>query len=592
MMSWPILLILVSFTAFAQTELDTIEVQATKDLERFTFDTSSTISTKDLEDQPIGLIVPALEKTPGVTNNQNGGPGGQVSFFIRGTESRHISYTLDGLKINDTSNTGRQFDAAFITSPFVKEIIVHRGPQAVLYGSDALGGMIEIKTRKGENAPNARLSINAGSFGTMDTSLSKDWKTKNDNGSLTFSRFHTDGISRLNKKRYHAHEKDATDITQITSSSEHRWADKFQTDVLASFLHGRAEQDGFASDNNNDFSQNDQYVLQQKTNYEINSTQAISLRNGFNRHQRHNESLAYGQEFFNGNLLQNELIHRLEKGNFGFLSGLSTEHESAALKGLDRSFDLTSAFVQSAYGYHKFKFHAGVRADHHSKYGSFFTGSSGISYDDFSLQYSQGYKAPSLYQLYAPYSGGPIGNPNLVPETNHSWEAAWKKKTDMFEGGVAFFQNRLSNQFTFTSTKGYLNQQRYISEGVELSGKVKLKSFQIYSSLTHQDFKEEEVTILRRPYNSALLSFSYFPVETVELNATERWFSSRKDLDAAGNVVKLNGYQVTDLSVRKTWEEDEVAVQLRNVFNKEYEELYGFSVMPRSVFVNYGHQFQ
>ena len=165
-MVWFVLLF--SLSAFAETDLDVIEVEAEKDIRRFTFVSSHVIPAFELENTPVGIVSPALEKVPGLIISQNGGPGGRVSFFMRGTEGRHISFTLDGLKINDTSNTDRQFDAAFLTSPFIKDITVHKGPQAVMYGSDALGGMIEMKSRKGEDAPETRLSINAGSFATID----------------------------------------------------------------------------------------------------------------------------------------------------------------------------------------------------------------------------------------------------------------------------------------------------------------------------------------------------------------------------------------------------------------------------------------
>lgn len=590
-MSWLFISILFVLSVNATTNLKMIEVTAEKDVHRFTFNSSHHVSTLDLENNFLGLVSTSLEKIPGLIASQNGGPGGRVSFFIRGTESRHISFTLDGLKINDTSNVDRQFDAAFMSSPFLKEMIIHKGPQAVLYGSDALGGMVEMKTRKGENAPETRLSINGGSFGTLDSSLASDWKNNDHNGSLTASRFHSDGISRLNKKRYNAKERDATDTTQLTSSSEHRWTSKLQTDLLASYLHGNAEQDGFANDNSFDFSQNDQYILQQKSNFEINENHAISLRNGLNRHQRKNESLNSRSEFFNGNLFQNEAIYRMELGNLGLLAGQSLEKESAQAKKMDKDFYLHGLFIQSSYKFDKFKLHSGARVDGHSKYGIFYTGSAGMSYGELSVQYSQGYKAPSLYQLYGPSSfGAPVGNPELVPETNHSLEASWKKITELFESSISLFQNRLTNQFTYSFTQGYLNQQRFITEGIELFGKVKSSQTHFNFSFTHQDFKDEEAPVLRRPYNSANVGLSYFPEESVELNVTQRWFSSRKDFGKT-DITKLNGYEVTDLSVRKTWERDDIALQLKNLFDREYEDLFGFNVMPRSLYAHYGHRF-
>lgn len=585
-MSWIFLFLVTSFS-FAQTELDVIEVEADKDIEQFTFTTSDKISTRELENQPLGIVSPELEKIPGLIPNQNGGPGGRISFFMRGTESRHLSFTLDGLKINDTSNTDRQFDAAFLTAPFVKEMDVFKGPQAVLYGSDAMGGLIEMKTRRGENAPETRLTLNAGSFGTIGTTLANDWKTLDHNGTITLTKFHSDGISRINEKRYDADEKDATDITQISSSSEHRWAKKLQTDFLISYLHGKSELDAFSTDISSDFSRNDQYILQQKTSYEISKDKALSLRNGLNRHQRFIESLSSGEEFFNGDLIQNEAIYSFQEGNLSALAGLATERENAKAKNFDRNFDLHSTFLQTAWKKNELKFHLGGRADKHSRYGTFYTGAGGVSFKEVSFQYSQGYKAPSLYQLFGPDSfGSPVGNPDLVPETNHYSELSWKRKRETFETAVTLFQNRLSNLFTFAFGRGYFNQQRFIAEGIEVSGKIKSTQFEVAAGLTHQQFREEDSPVLRRPYNMAQLGLSWFPRDTLEFNLTGRWFSSRKDFDA-----KLNPYEVVDFGVRKSWEKDDVSLQLKNVLNREYEELYGFSVLPRSIFANYTHRF-
>lgn len=589
-MSWITFAILFLISSILHAEdLEPIDVSTSKDIKRFTFSSSTEINTHELE-KYLPLISDPIEKAPGVIASQNGGPGGRVSYFIRGTEGRHVSFTLDGLKLNDTSNTDRQFDAAYMLSPILKEVNVYQGPQPVLYGSDAMGGMIELQTRRGENAPETRFNLMGGSFGTYSHNLARDWKSQNQNGTLTWTKFHSDGISRINDKRFDADEKDATDITQLTSSSEHRWPAKVQTDLLFSYLTGKSEQDSVSQDTSFDKSQNDQYIAQQKTTLDINDTQAISLRNGFSRHQRKNRDMFSGHESYNGNLIQNELIHRTEFKNAGIIAGLSSENESLKLKNLDRSFDLHSAFLQSSFEKDFLKLHAGVRAEKHTRYGSFQTGGAGAAYGPVSIQYSQGFKAPSLYQLYGPdLFGGPVGNRNLRPETNHFLEAAYRLKTENAQGGVTLFQNRLSNLFDFITGSGYVNQKRFIAEGLELEGKIKQRMFETSASFTHQQFRKEESLVLRRPYNTALLSFSFFPQDTLELNATGRWLSSRKDKPA--NVVKLNGYEVIDLGIRKIWERDDIGLQLKNALNREYEDIYGFSVLPRSIFLNYGHRF-
>jgi vitamin B12 transporter len=144
---------------------------------------------------------------------------------------------------------------------------------------------------------------------------------------------------------------------------------------------------------------------------------------------------------------------------------------------------------------------------------------------------------------------------------------------------------------TFTTTQGYVNQSRFIAEGVEVSGKIKQRAFHLMSSFTHQQFREQETVILRRPLNSLLAGVAVFPTESSEASLKGRFYSSRKDLDEVGNTVKLNGYQVFDLGFRYMFPDLDLGLQILNIFNRPYEELYGYSVMPRSVFVHSGFRF-
>ena len=136
-MSWlNLILIFLPLYSFAQNVLPTVHVNAYKEVSEFHYGTSSIISEDALSTDPLPLASTQLSKVPGVIAIQNGGPGGRVSYFFRGTESRHVAFTLDGLKLNDPSNNDRQFDAAFFTSAFLKDMNIHMGPQSVLFGSE------------------------------------------------------------------------------------------------------------------------------------------------------------------------------------------------------------------------------------------------------------------------------------------------------------------------------------------------------------------------------------------------------------------------------------------------------------------------
>lgn len=590
-MSLPIVLaLLLSAPIFAE-ELAPIEVEATKDVEKFTFSDTTTISRKEIENASTPIATEIMSRESSLVLSQSGGPGSQTAFFLRGTNSEHVSFTIDGLKMFDASAPSRAFDAAYFSTPFLNEIQIHKGPQAVLFGSDAIGGMIEFKTRKGGDKPETRLTINGGSYGTIGTTLSNDWNAKNHKGTITFTQFHTDGISRLNEKRHDAKEADATDITQVTSGSTHQWTNKVQTELLFSYLRGMSEYDGGFpnTDRRGDYTITNQYIAQQKTSVELSKNQSISLRNGLNRQARLDETIDSGKTNFDSDFIQHEIVHRIDWSHISLLSGISTEHEEAETSYFEKeSMDQTGLFSQAAVNLGAWDFHLGGRFEEHAKYGSFTTGSGGVSYtvnkNKIFAQYSQGFKAPSLYQLYAQYGG----NPDLDPETNDSVIVGWERKTDVLEASVTFFKNSFSDLITYTTE--YINQNKFVSKGVEVTGKYKFNKFHVYGNYTYQEFDKNDAPVLRRPHNIAMVGVTYFPVETLAVNLKGSIFSSRVD-KVGTNFVTLDGYEVFDLGVTKTWEKDSVGVEVKNILDRQYENIYGYSTMPFSIFGNYTHTF-
>lgn len=590
-----LILFVISSVGHSVEELSKIQVTTDKEVTLYFFGSSQLLDSDNLQTQTIPLLGPSLDKMPGLIAVQNGGIGGRTSFFIRGTESRHVAFTLDNLKLNDPSNTDRQFDAAFLSLPSIYQIKLHQGPQAVIFGSDAMGGHIEMITRKGEAAPETRLSLHAGSFGTLGSSLSHDWQNKSHQGTLSLFRMRSDGISRLNEKRFNAQERDGASVTQLTSSSRHQWKSKISTDFLVSYLNGSNELDGNTSDNSLDRSSNDQYLLQQKSTMVSSKKLSFSLRNGLSRHQRFLKTQAAGKSSFSGDLLQNEAILKYQQQNLSWLTGLAHEHEAASFGGFNPDFDLFSLFTQGLYRFEKLAGQGGLRMEQHTRYGNFVTGATGLQFflEQFtiSLQYSRGYKAPSLYQLYAPaVFGTPIGNDNLVPETNQAYEAKIEQKSQRFEWGMTMFQNRLSNLITF-SNSGYLNQGRFTSRGLEAGVKLIENNFHLSFSGTHQDFTEEKTPVLRRPYNHAQIALSWFASETQEIFTKFKWFDHRKDIDQNLEVVKLNAFETVDVGIRQSWGQHDLSLQLLNLLDRDFEEFYGFSVTPRSLYSSYSFRF-
>lgn len=130
---------------------------------------STTVITADqIESQQLRTVPDALAAVPGLNVVQSGGPGGQTSVFIRGTNSNHVKVLVDGIDVSDPSNPNGSFDFGQLLTGDIERIEILRGPQSGLYGSDAIGGVISITTKSGNGPPKVTLSTEGGSFGTTN----------------------------------------------------------------------------------------------------------------------------------------------------------------------------------------------------------------------------------------------------------------------------------------------------------------------------------------------------------------------------------------------------------------------------------------
>lgn len=595
---------ILSCSALAQNELPTIFVLRDKDPTSYDFGDKKKIVQDDVKQSGSPFVTEVLKSLPSLMVVQSGGPGAATSFFIRGTESGHTAVLVDQLKVNDSSSVNRAFNAAFTLNSDIDEVLVLKTPQPVLYGSDAIGGAILFKTRKGPNVgekPQTLVSVGAGSFSSFQKTIRQDWQTKKNQGTLTGSHYKTMGISRLNKKRVTtSSERDGAEVTSVGSSSVHKWA-SFESDLLIKFIHAETEYDGYDalfrfSDDKDNRSYNDQYLVQHKTRKK-SILGTFQLRQGLNRHQRKDLTGAGSQTDNDGNILTNELTLLSKLGNFEATSGLAYEHETFSTTGLDRSFDLSSAFLHSKYDWNKLSFHAGARADNHSRYGNFSSGSVGVRYSllsnlDFFTQYAQGMKAPTLYQLYSPATFGPSGNKNLNPEKNKVTEAGFKLKTDYADLRVTAFQNDLDSLIIFPTGVGYVNQGRFIAQGIETNLDAPLgDKFRFQGGYTHQKFLASERP-LRRPVNSAVAALYWSPSEAFEFFLRERFISSRFDVDDSfpEQRVKLNAYEVSAVGGKWGRGNLELTLTVENIFDRKYEDAFASSVMPLSFWINISYR--
>src|SRR4029077_5171657 len=126
------------------------------------------ITADDIEARQERTISDVLKDVPGLNVVQTGGPGGVTSVFIRGTNSNHTKVLIDGIDVSDPSNSTGAFDFGQLLTPDIERIEVLRGPQSGLYGSDAIGGVINIITRSGSGPMTLAAGLEGGSFETFN----------------------------------------------------------------------------------------------------------------------------------------------------------------------------------------------------------------------------------------------------------------------------------------------------------------------------------------------------------------------------------------------------------------------------------------
>jgi vitamin B12 transporter len=136
-----------------------------------------------------------FRRLPGVTLTQSGGPGHVQTVRIRGGDVRHTLVMIDGIRVNDPTSTGREFDFSTLVLADVERIEVLRGPQSALYGSDAMGGVINIITRRGKGPPTGHLSVEAGRYGTKEVKGGISGGDERVDYSFGFAGFDTAGFS-------------------------------------------------------------------------------------------------------------------------------------------------------------------------------------------------------------------------------------------------------------------------------------------------------------------------------------------------------------------------------------------------------------
>ncbi len=585
-------------------KLDTLVISATR-TEQALRDVSSAltvISAEDIAARKFYSVADMLRSVPGVDVVQSGGLGRTTSVFIRGAASEQTLVLIDGVEMNDPGSPGNGFDFSDLMVDSIERIEILRGPQSPLYGSNAIGGVINIITRKGAGKPAYSLSAEGGRYGSFKVGGQVSGASKRYRYNLSVNHLESDGFSIADARLAGNSEKDAYKNTTVNTSLGMTPMEDFDLDWNLRYSEGNADLDncgGAYCDNVHKDSRNQQLNTILKGHlflFDKFWEQSLSLAYTYNNRLNHDRAPGSFVPFsaFNGNRFKVNWQHNLYLHKTNTLTlGIEDEEDWMDTDSISRrSQNTTGYFIQDQIRLFDLSYTTlGVRFDDNNRFGGKVTWRVGqmFAIDALGLRlkggYGTGFKAPSLFQLYAPADPffGPVGNANLKPETSKGWDVGFEQTLwdERILFGASYFGNQFNNLIGFSD--GYQNINSASSHGVETFFEINpLQGLVLRANYTYTQTRDDSTgqAQLRRPGNKASINANYRFLEKAMLNLNVIIVGKRDDMDFSTfpfNRVKLPGYTTVNLSGSYDINEYVQAfVRIDNVFDKQYQEVLGY----------------
>ncbi len=540
-----------------------------------------------------------------VVNGATSNPGKDKSLFLRGAGSDYTLILLDGVPVTDPSGVGGAYDLRLLPIDDIERIEVLKGSQSTLYGSHAVAGVINIITKKGGgNKPiSASGLLSAGSYGTGKVQVGVNGQVNKLDYTAAYTYLTTGGISEA-QENSPGDDFDRDGLTQhaLNINTGIQATDKLliRPFVRYTSFDGKYDAGAYTDDKEATYAAR---LLNTglSAEYEL-SKGAITFQYAFDQTDRTYNN-TFGKSTFKGLFHHGELFsnYRINK-YLEVLAGINLQH----LKMPDTTTTVdnpevqlfspyASLFIQPVKG---LSLELGGRYNHHNRYGSNYTYSINPSYLinntlKLFVNYSTGFKAPTLYQLYGQFGH----NENLRPEHSVSLEGGaqtflLKNKLNL---RAVLFKRDIKDAIQYTYNPGYINLNHQEDYGLEIE-----PTFQVNKKLSlraHYTYVTGEITtkvgeqdttyfnLIRRPKHTVGMNISYQITPALFVSADVKAFSSRIDLffDPANNYqsrqVDLEPYTLADMYVSYSFFKEKLHafVQVNNLLNSNYMEIYGFN---------------
>ena len=551
------------------------------------------------------MLSDLLLTTPGVAISRYGGPGTVTYVRLRGAESGQTLVLIDGVRTNDPSSPDGAFDFGSLFANGIERVEVLRGPASVPWGSQAIGGVVNVITQR----PGPGFSARARSeYGTFETVLAEGGigyggdriRARIDGGYFT-----TDGISAAASgsepdgyRRYGANGRVVLDLTPDIA-----------IDLRGSWSDGRTDLDGFSP--SFAFVDTDEY----STSRELYGYAGIKARlGGLNNRLGFSIADIDRDNFASSTATEPGFFARGRSERYEYRGDLAVTEQVRAVFGAEhedsRLFDGGTTFttgITSVFGELIVKpvdmltITGGIRHDDHEDFGSntSFAANAALALPTDTIlraSYGEGFKAPTLFQLNAPF----FGNADLRPETAESWDAGIEQQLvgNALSIAATWFHRNTVNQIDFDLVSfTYNNIAATRAEGLEVAlamrpnRDVSFEASYSYVDTENRSPGFEGNALARRPRHSISASFDYAPETGPALGATITGVGD--SFDDPGNFTRLDGYVLVGLRAAiQVADRYELYGRIDNAFDERYQTVATYGSPGRAAYVGVRARFE
>ena len=564
----------------------------------------SVVTADQIADRQLQTLPDLLTQVPGLNVVQTGGPGGQTSVFMRGTNSNHTKMLIDGIDVSDPSSASSSFDFGTLLTQDIQRVEILRGPQSGLYGSDAIGGVINVITKSGSGPAQFSAAAEAGSFDTFNQSGGVSGSIDGFHYAANIEHFHSGAtpVTPLDlltpgERRIDDYDDNLTGSTKLGFDV----ADHVDLGLVARYTdtHLRLTGDNFsnfpatpdASQSANDtrqyYTRGTAHFLTLDGALEQTVGVAYSSIKSFQFSPENPDSDFFGERTkadWQGNV-------RLAGDEKLVLGAEHQRDEITVPISASTTIDSGYAELQSSFGDSIFNT-LSVRYDDNDRFGGKVTYRVAPVYlinatgTKLKASVGTGFKAPTLDQMFQNFPDfGFFANPNLKPETSLGYDLGFEQSSpgEKVRFGITYFRNNIKNLIEdnadFTS---YANVGRAVTEGVE-----SFASYQPYQNVAFRlDYTYTQATdgilheeLLRRPKHKIDLNGAWHATNQLSFNANVLSVSSWIDGNRDFSIPRLTapGYTTVNLAAGYDLTRHLTLYgRINNLFDRHYQNPVGF----------------